>query len=187
MIGSLLYVTTIRTDVMNAVSQVAWFQSSPKYSHLLAVKRILRYLKGTTYYGLWYLKGNNLDLYAFTNADWAGCVDDRKTTSGETFYLGGCLVSWSSKKQSIISLSTTEEEYIAAANCCTQVLWMKQMLVDIHVTYDDPIPIFSDNTSAISISMNPVVHSKTIHIPIKFHFLIEKVLNNLIKLEYAST
>ena len=93
---------------MNAVCQVAWFQSSPKASHFLVNKRILRYLKGIAYYGLWYPKGNNLDLYAFTDADWAGCVDDRKTTSGETFYLGGCLVSWSSKKQSTISLSTAE-------------------------------------------------------------------------------
>ena len=108
MIGSLLYVTTTRLDVMNAVCQVARFQSSPNSSHLLAVKRILRYLKGTTNYGLWYPKGNNLDLYAFTYADWAGCVDDKKSTSGATFYLGGCLVSWSSKKQLVISLSTAE-------------------------------------------------------------------------------
>ena len=106
---------------------------------MLAVKRILRYLKGTTNYGLWYPKGNNLDLYDFTDADWVGCVDDRKSTSGATFYLGGCLVSWSSKKQSTISLSTAEAEYIGAANCCTQVLWMKEMLADIHVNYDDHI------------------------------------------------
>ena len=98
MIGSILYVTTTRPDVMNEVCQVARFQSFPRASHLLAVKRILRYLKGTTDYGLWYPKGNNLDLYAFIDADWAGCVDDRKSTSGAAFYLGGCLVSWLSKK-----------------------------------------------------------------------------------------
>jgi len=97
------------------------------------------------------------------------------------------LVSWLSKKQSTISLSTAEAEYIAAANCCTQILWMKQMLADIHVTYDDPIPIFYDNTSAISISKNLVMHLKTKHIPIKFHFLREQVLNNIIKLEYVGT
>ena len=158
MIGSLLYVTTTRSDVMNAVCQVARFQSSPKASHLHAVQRILRYLKGTADYGLWYPKGNNLNLYAFTDADWVGYVDDQKSTSGAAFYLGGCLVSWSSKKQSAISLSTTEAEYIVVTNCCTQVLWMKQMLADIHVTYDGPIPILCDNTSVISISKNPVMH-----------------------------
>ena len=100
----------------------AFCQASPKASHLLEVKRIFRYLKGTIEYGLWYPQGNHLDLYAFTDADWAGCVDERKSTSGATLYPGGCLVSWSSKKQSVVSLSTTEEEYIAAANCCTQIL-----------------------------------------------------------------
>ena len=98
MIGSILYVTT-KPDVMHAVFQAARFQASPKASHLLAVKRILRYLKGTIQYGLWYPKGNHLDQYAFTNDDQGGCVDDRKSISGATFYLGGCLVSWSSKKQ----------------------------------------------------------------------------------------
>ena len=93
MIGSVLYVTTTRANIMNAVSQLARLQSSLKASHFLAVKRILRYLKGTTDYGLWYPKGNNIDLYAFTDADWAGCVDDRESTSGASFYLGGCLVS----------------------------------------------------------------------------------------------
>jgi hypothetical protein len=128
MIGSLLYVTTTRPDVMHAVCQVVRFHASPKSSHLLAVKRILRYLKGTTEYGLWYPKGNQIDLYAFTGVYWEGCVDDRKSTSGASFYLRGCLVSWSSKKQSAVSLSIAETEYIAATNCCTKVLWMKQML-----------------------------------------------------------
>ena len=187
MIGSHLYVTSTRPDVKHVVCQAARFQTSPKASHLLAVKRILRYLKGKTEYGLWYPKGNHLDLYAFNDADWAGCVDDRKSTSGATFYLGGCPVSWSSKKQSTVTLYTVEVEYIATANCWTQILWMKHMLVDIHIHYDDPIPIFCDNTSAINISKKPVMHSKTKHIPIKFHFLREKVSNNTIKMEYDGT
>ena len=108
MIGTLLYVTATRPDVMHAVCQAARFQASPKSSHLLAVKRILRYLKGTTEYGLWYPKGNNLDLYSFNDVHWEGCVDDRKITSGAPFYPGGCLVSWSRKKQSTVSLSTSK-------------------------------------------------------------------------------
>ena len=114
MIGTLLYVTATRPDVMHAVCQVARFPASPKDSNLLAVKRIFRYLKGTPKCGILCPQGNHLDLYAFTDVDWAGFVDDRKSTSGAAFYLGGCLVSWSSKKQSTVSLSTTEAEYIVA-------------------------------------------------------------------------
>jgi hypothetical protein len=118
-IGSLLYVTTSRTYVMQVVGQVARFQAEPKESHVLAVKRIFRYLKGTKEFGLWYPKGKDLSLIAYTDADWAGCIDDRRSTSGATFYLGECLVSWISKKQSSISLSIVEVEYIAATTCCT--------------------------------------------------------------------
>jgi hypothetical protein len=115
------------------------------------------------------------------------------------FYLGECLVSWIRKKQSSVSLSTVEEEYmvvslsttkaeyIAAATCCTHVIWMKQTLTDIQVEYDEPIPIYCDNTSAISISKNPVMHSKTKHIPIKYHFLWEHVAEKNIRVEYVGT
>jgi hypothetical protein len=175
MIGILLYVKTSRPDVMQAIGHVARFQAAPKESHVLAVKRIFRYLKGTEEFGLWYPKGKDLSLIAYIDADWAGCIDDRQSTSGAVFYLGECLVSCLSKKQSSIYLSTTEAEYIASTSCCTQVLWMKQTLTDIQVGYDGPIPIYCDNTSAISISKNPVMHSKTNHIPIKYQFLREKV------------
>ena len=125
MIGSLLYVTTSRPDVMHAVGLVARFQANPKETHVLAIKRIFRYLKGTTKLGLWYPKGNELSMIAYTDVDWAGSIDDRKSTSGAALYLGNCLVAWSSKKQSSVSLSIVEAEYIAAAACCTQVIWMK--------------------------------------------------------------
>src|ERR1700678_2515038 len=103
------------------------------------------------------------------------------------FYLGECLVSWLSKKQSSISLSIAEAEYIAATTCCTQVLWMKQTLIDIQVEYDEPIPIYCDNTSAISISKNLVMHSKMKDIPIKYHFLWEHVAEKNIRVEYVGT
>ena len=156
---------------MQAIGQVAIFQAAPMEIHIIEVKRIFRYLKGTLDFGLWSPKGNDLTLIAYSDADWEGCVDDIKSTSETTFFLGGCLVSWSSKKQSLVSLSTAE------AACCIQILWMKQTLQDIHVTCNEPIPILWDNTSAISISKNPVMHSKTKHIPIKFHFLWEQVGN----------
>jgi hypothetical protein len=140
---------------------------------VLVVKSIFRYLKGTQEFGLWYPKGKDLSLIAYTDADWAGCIDDQEKTSGATFYLGECLVSWLSKKQSSTSLSTAEVEYIAIASCFTQVLWMKQTLTDIQVEYDEPILIYCDKTSANNISKNPVMHSKTKHIPIKYHFIRE--------------
>lgn len=174
MIGSLLYVTASRPDVMQVVGQVARFQAAPKESHIIIVKRTLRYLKGTTDYGLQYPKGNNLIIQAFTDADWVGSVDDHKSTHGATFYLGGCLISWLSKRQASISLSTTKAEYIATATCCTQVLWMKQTLQHLQVQFNEPIPIFCNNNSSISISKNPIMHSKTKHIPIKYHFVREQ-------------
>jgi hypothetical protein len=184
MIGSLLYITASRPDIMQAVGMVGRFQSAPKQSHLVAVKRIFKYLKGTMTYGLWYPRNQNFQLIAYSDADWANCVDERKSTSGGAFFLGDSLVAWLSKKQGSISLSTTEAEYIAAATCCTQILWMIQTLADLKVTYTDPIPIHCDNTSAISVSKNPVLHSKTKHIPIKYHFLREQVTNRVVQLNY---
>jgi hypothetical protein len=115
----------------------------------------------------------SLSLIAYIDADWVGCIDDRKITSGASFYLVECLVSCLSKKKSSVSLSTAEAKYIAATTCFTQVLWMKQTLTNIQVKYDEPISIYFDNRSAISISKKLVMHSKTKHIPIKYHFLWE--------------
>ena len=155
MIGSLLYLTASRPDIMLAVGLVARYQAAPKKNHLLSIKRIFIYLQGTSHYDLWYPKRKSFTLTTYTNADWASCVDDRKSTSGGAFYLGKILVAWISKKQTSISLSTAEAEYIVAAACCTQVMWMKQTLEDMKVSMDDRISIKCDNTSEISISKNP--------------------------------
>ena len=187
MVGSLLYLTASRPDIVLAVGLVARYQEAPKQNHLLAIKRIFRYLQGTAHHGLWYPKGKNFILTPYTVADWASCVDDRKSTSGGDFYLGESLVAWLSKKQTSISLSTAKAEYIAAAACSTQVMWMKQTLQDMKVSIDEPISIKCDNISAISISKNPVLHSKTKHIPIKYHFLREQVAQKIVKLEYVPT
>ena len=151
------------------------------------MKRILRYLKGTIDFGLWYPKSSTLIVTTYSDADWAGSVDDQKSTSGNAFFMGDCLVSWLSKKQSSISLSTAEAEYIAAADCCTQILWMKEALKDVNIETKQPITIFCDNNSAISLSKNPVMHSRTKHIPIKYHFLHEQVAEHNIGLEYVNT
>ncbi|RVW50731.1 Retrovirus-related Pol polyprotein from transposon RE1 [Vitis vinifera] len=120
MIGSLLYLTASRPDIMYSVCLCARFQSCPKESHLSAVKRILRYLKGTMNIGLWYPKGDNFELIGFSDVDFAGCRVERKSTSGTCHFLGHSLVSWHSKKQNSVALSTAEAEYIAAGLCCAQ-------------------------------------------------------------------
>ena len=122
MISSLLYVTTWRLDVLQVVGQVARFQETPKETHVLVVKRIFRYLKGTIDFVIWYPKGNELTLVSYTDADWVGNINDRKRTCGASFYLGDCLVYLSIKKQSSVSLSIAEAKYIAVVACCTQVL-----------------------------------------------------------------
>jgi hypothetical protein len=171
MIGILLYVTTSRTDVNQVVGMVARFQATPKEIHVQAVKNIFRYLKGTIDLGLWYRNKNSFYLMTYSYAYWEGCVDERKSTSGGVFLLGESLVAWTSKKQSSISLSTTEADYIAATKCCSQVEWMKQTLQDIKVVFEEPTTIYFGNISAISLSKYPVQHSKEKHIPIKYHYL----------------
>jgi hypothetical protein len=187
MIGSLLYVTTSRPDVKQVVGMVAIFQTTPKESHVQAVKIIFRYLKGTIDLGLWYPSKDSFTLKSYLYADWVGCVDDIKNTSGGAFFLVESLVAWISKKQSSISLSTTESEYIKVAECCTQVEWMKQTLQDIKIVFFEPTTIYYHNTNTISLSKNPVQHSKSKHIPIKCHYLRDQAENKNIKLEYVPT
>ncbi|KAH9724699.1 hypothetical protein KPL70_007586 [Citrus sinensis] len=140
MIGSLLYLTASRPDIMFSVYLCARFQSCLKESDLLAVKRIFRYLSGTIDIGLWYPRGTHIDLTCFSDADFAGYKVDRKSTSGTCYILGHSLVSWFSKKQNSVALSTTEAEYIAAGSCCAQALWMKQTLRDYGINLEQ-IPI----------------------------------------------
>jgi hypothetical protein len=186
MIGSLLYLTASRPDIMFSVCLCARFQSCPKESHLIAVKRIFRYLLGTIDLGLWYPKSNSFDLISYTDADFAGCKIDRKSTSGTCHFLGHSLVSWFSKKQNSVALSTAEAEYVAAGSCCAQSLYIKQQLEDFKILFDH-IPIRCDNTSAISLSKNPIQHSRTKHIEIIYHFIRDHVQKWDIELEFVST
>ncbi|KAJ9558008.1 hypothetical protein OSB04_012622 [Centaurea solstitialis] len=170
MIGSLMYLTTSRPDIMFSVCVCARFQVRPKESHLHAVKRIFKYLKGQPRLGLWYPNDSSFDLVAYTNSDYGGATLDRKSTSGGCQFLGGRLVSWQCKKQTTVSQSTTEAEYIAASQCCSQVLWIQNQMQDYGLSFLQT-PIYIDNNSALSIVNNPVKHSKTKHIEIKYHFI----------------
>ncbi|GJS59730.1 hypothetical protein Tco_0654514 [Tanacetum coccineum] len=170
MIGSLMYLTASRPDIMYAVCVCSRFQVSPKTSHLNAVKRIFKYLKGKPNLGLWYPRDSPLDLEAFSDSDYGGSNLDRKSTTGGCQFLGQRLISWQCKKQTIVATSTTEAEYVAAAHCCGQVLWVQNQLLDYGFNFMNT-KIHIDNESTICIVKNPVYHSKTKHIEIRHHFI----------------
>ncbi|GJT84594.1 putative ribonuclease H-like domain-containing protein [Tanacetum coccineum] len=183
MIGCLMYLTASRPDIMFAVCLCARFQVTPKVSHMHAVKRIFRYLKHQPKLGLWYPKDSPFHLEAFSDSDYAGDNHDRRSTSGGCQYLGRRLVSWQCKKQTIVAISSTEAEYVAAASCCAQVLWMQNQLLDYGFNFMNT-EIHIDNESTICIVKNPVLHSKTKHIQIRHHFIrdcYEQRLINVVK------
>ncbi|GKA40741.1 retrovirus-related pol polyprotein from transposon TNT 1-94 [Tanacetum coccineum] len=146
----------------------------------------LMYLKGTPTLGLYYLKCSGFDLKGYSDSDYAGCNMDRKSTSGACQILGGKLVCWSAKKQQSVAMSSAEAEYVAAAGCCASILWMKSQLSDYDIHYK-MVPIFCDNTSAIAISNNPVLHSRTKHIDIRYHFIRDHILKGDIELHFIPT
>jgi hypothetical protein len=159
MIGSLLYLTATRPDIHFTVCLCARFQTSPRTSHRQAMKRIIRYLHFTPEFGLWYSTSSTLTLRGYSNADFAGCRLDHRSTSRTCQFLGSSLVSWSSRKQSSVAQSTTEAEYVAAASCCFQLLWMISTLHNFGLRFAR-VPLLCDSTSAISVAKNPVLHSK---------------------------
>jgi hypothetical protein len=181
MIGSLLYLCASRSDIMLSVCMCARFQANPKEVHLRVVKRIMRYLVYTPKFGLWYPKGSTFDLIGYSDADYAGCKIHRKNTSWTCQFLGRSLVSWASKKQNSVALSTAEAEYIAAGHCCAQLLWMRQTLRDYGYKLSK-VPLLCDNESAIRMADNPVEHSCTKHIDIQYHFLRDHQQKGISKL-----
>ncbi|GKC48919.1 putative ribonuclease H-like domain-containing protein [Tanacetum coccineum] len=180
MIGSLMYLTTSRPDIMFAVCACSRFQVTPKTSHLSVVKRIFRYLKGKPKLGLWYPRVSSFDLEAYSDSDYARANLDRKSTTGGCQFLGRRLISWQCKKQTIMATSTTEAEYVAAANCCGQVLWIQNQMLDYGFNFMNT-KIYIDNESTICIVKNPVFHSKTKHIAIRHHFIRDAYEKKLIQ------
>ncbi|GJT02795.1 retrovirus-related pol polyprotein from transposon TNT 1-94 [Tanacetum coccineum] len=185
-IGSLMYLTSSRPDIVQAVCYCARYQARPTEKHLKEVKRIFRYLRGTINMGLWYPKGSGFELTAFSDADHAGCIDTRKSTSGGIQFLGDKLVSWMSKKQDCTAMSSAEAEYVALSASCAQVMWMRTQLQDYGFNYNK-IPLYCDSQSAIAISCNPVQHSCTKHIHTRYYFIKEHVENGIIELYFVRT
>nr|GEV06128.1 hypothetical protein [Tanacetum cinerariifolium] len=179
MIGSLMYLTASRPDIMYAVCACSRFQVTPKTSHLYAVKRIFKYLKGKPKLGLWYPRESAFDLEAYSDSDYAGANLNRKSTTKGCQFLGRRLISWQRKKQTNIATSTTEAEYVAAASCCGQVLWIQNQMLDYAFSFMNT-KIYIDNESTICIVKNPVFHSKTKHTKIRHHFIRDAYEKKLI-------
>ena len=160
---------------------------NPTELHLQVAKRVLRYLKGTVDFGIFYKKGGNNDLVAYTDSDYAGDLGDRKSTSGYVFLLSSGTISWLSKKQPVVSLSTTEAEFIAAASCACQTVWLKRVLKKLGLNQDKTTIIYCDSSSAIKLSKNPVMHGRSKHIDVRFHFLRELTKAGTVELIYCNT
>ncbi|CAJ2652613.1 unnamed protein product [Trifolium pratense] len=178
MIGCLMYLLETRPDLTYSVCLAARYMDKPTEMHVIAVKRIMRYLKGTMSYGILYKStdGENVTLVGWTDSDYARDYDDRKSTSGYVFSIGTSAISWSSKKQPIVTLSTTEAEFIAAASSACQGIWLRNVLKQLRQEQVTCTTIYCDNSSSIKLSKNPVMHGRSKHIDVRYHFLRD--LNN---------
>jgi histone deacetylase 1/2 len=178
-VGALQYATLTRPDISFSVNKVCQFMANPLETHWKAVKRILRYLRGTVSHGLLFQPSSSsppFSLRAYSDADWATDQDDRRSTSGSCIYFGTNLISWGSKKQPLVARSSTEAEYRSMANTTADLLWIQSLLCELHVPFHTPT-LLCDNLSAVSLAHNPILHSRTKHIELDIHFVREKVLS----------
>jgi hypothetical protein len=173
--GALQYLTFTRPDIAYAVQQVCLHMHDPREPHLAALKRILRYVRGTLHLGLLLRPSSSTDLVVYTDADWAGCPDTRRSTSGYAVFLGDNLVSWSSKRQNTVSRSSAEAEYRAVANGVAEATWLRQLLLELHASPRRATLVYCDNISAVYMTSNPIQHQRTKHIEIDLHFVRERV------------
>ncbi|KAG2960768.1 Retrovirus-related Pol polyprotein from transposon TNT 1-94 [Phytophthora cactorum] len=190
-VGTLMHLmTATRPDIAYAVGYVSRFMENPQEEHWVTVKRIFRYLQGTKTHGICFKPGNKIDFRGYSDADWAGDLADRKSTSGYTFMLMSAPVSWGSKKQSSVSLSTSEAEYIALSLAIQEGKWIHRLLCEILAATNETGPelmIREDNQSCIKMTKNPVNHGRAKHIDIKYHHIRDEVKRGEVKLEYCET
>ena len=187
-IGSLNYAAiATRPDISTAVGKLSQYMRNPSKEHWAGVKRILRYIKGTVDHGLTFTYTDNFVLNGFSDADWAGCVDSRKSTSGYAFFLGNSLISWASKKQSIVALSSTEAEYVALCGAAQETVWLRNLLQDVGLSQREATRVKEDNQGAMCLAKNPKDHTRTKHIDIKYHYTRKAIEEKKLKLEYIPT
>jgi cell pole-organizing protein PopZ len=184
-VGSLLYLTATRPDLMYATSLMSRFMNGPTKIHMGAAKRVLRYVQGTLSYGIEYVRNQSTTLIGFCDADWAGSEDDSRSTSGYAFSFGSGAFSWASVKQNTVALSTAEAEYVSASEATAQAIWLRFVLDDFGEMQAEATPLFCDNMSAISMAKNPVFHQRTRHINRKYHFIREALQEGVINMKFC--
>lgn len=188
LVGKLIYLSHTRPDIAYAVGIVSQFMHRPQKTHMEAAFRIVRYLKGTYNYGVFFKNNNkNLCLQGYTDADWAGNQLDRKSTAGYFMFVGGNLVTWKSKKQKVVALSSAEAEFRGMSRGITEIIWIRKLLTELGFPPKAPCKLMCDNQSAICISENPVQHDRTKHVEVDRHFIKEKLDSGIISLPYIPT
>jgi histone deacetylase 1/2 len=186
-VGALQYLTLTRPDISFSVNKVCQFLHAPTTVHWATVKRILRYIKHTTKLGLKIGKTTSLLVSGFSDADWAGSLDDRRSTGGFAIFLGSNLISWNAKKQATVSRSSTEAEYKALANATAEIMWIQILLREIGIQSPRVAKLWCDNMGAKYLSANPVFHARTKHIEVDYHFVRERAARKLLDIEHIST
>ena len=185
LVGALQYLTLTRPDLSFAVNKVCQFLHAPTTTHWTAAKRIVRYVKDTVNLGLTFHKSSATLVSAFSDSDWAGCLDDRRSTGGFAVFLGPNLVSWCAKKQATVSRSSTEAEYKALANATAEIIWVQSMLRELGVKTTQAPCLWCDNLGATYLSANPVFHARTKHIEIDYHFVRETVASKELEIRFV--
>ncbi|RVX15883.1 Retrovirus-related Pol polyprotein from transposon TNT 1-94 [Vitis vinifera] len=187
LVGKLIYLSHTRPDIGFSVSVVSQFMNNPTEKHMTAVIRILRYLKMTPGKGLFFQRTTKKEIEIFSDADWAGSVTDRRSTSGYCSFVWGNLVTWRSKKQSVVARSSAEAEFRAMAQGICEGIWLNRLLEELRVPLKHPMVLYCDNQAAISIAKNPVHHDRTKHVEIDQHFIKEKIEEGVFKVSYTPT
>lgn len=187
LVGALQYLTITRPDLSYAVNQVSQFLHAPTVDHFQAVKRILRYVKGTLSFGLTFSRPRTSSIIGFSDADWARCLDTRRSTYGYSIFLGGNLISWSAKKQPTVSRSSCESEYRAMANTAAEIIWVTHLLRELHALPLQRPTLLCDNKSALFMTQNPVSHKRAKHIDLDYHFIRELVASGKLSTKFVST
>ncbi|XP_061338507.1 secreted RxLR effector protein 161-like [Gastrolobium bilobum] len=187
LVGSLRYLTCTRPDLCLSVGIISRFMEDPGYTHWKAAKRILRYVKGTTSQGLHYSKSDKYKLTGYSDSDWCGDVDDRKSTAGYVFFMGNTAFTWVSKKEPIVTLSTCEAEYVAASWCVCHVIWLRNLLSKLEQGQVGATEIRVDNKSAIELAKNPINHERSKHIDVRFHFIRDQVKEGKVELTHVAS
>ncbi|KAJ9546285.1 hypothetical protein OSB04_018828 [Centaurea solstitialis] len=187
LVGSLQYLAFTRPDVSFAVNKLSQFMHAPSQTHWQALKRVLRYLKGTIHHGLFLKRATTLDLKAFSDSDWGGISTAGRSTTAYLLYLGGNIISWRSAKQKSVSRSSTEAEYKALANAAAEVSWVQNLLHELGITTAHPPTLYCDNTGATYLCSNPVYHSRMKHVALDYHFVREKVTNGSLRVLHINS